>query len=108
MSSWDLLRELPLEIKAVEPELLARPTPRFTRKTTVVHLLGAGEEGLGEDVTYDGDEHDRWPELPLAGSWTLESFSEHVGALGLFMDEPAQHAYLDYRRWASWRAAYPD
>ena len=105
MSSWDLLRELPLEIKAVEPELLARPTPRFTRKTTVVHLLGAGEEGLGEDVTYDGAEHDRWPELALAGSWTLESFSEHVGTLGLFADDPGQHAYLDYRRWAIESAA---
>ena len=41
MSSWDPLRDLPLEIEAVELELLVRPTPRFTRKTTVVHLLGA-------------------------------------------------------------------
>ena len=105
MSSWDLLRDLPLEIKAVEPELLVRPTPRFTRKTTVVHLLGAGEEGLGEDVTYDGALHDRWPELALAGSWTLESFSEHVGALDLFETDPGQHAYLDYRRWAIESAA---
>ncbi|MGZ4359260.1 MAG: hypothetical protein ACXVZW_05685, partial [Gaiellaceae bacterium] len=105
MSSWDLLRDLPLEIRVVEPELLARPTPRFTRKTTVVHLLGAGEEGLGEDVTYDGDEHDRWPELPLAGSWTLESFSEHLGSLDLFAGEPTQHAYFDYRRWAIESAA---
>ena len=105
MSCWDLLRELPLEIKAFEPELLARPTPRFTRKTTVVHLLGAGEEGLGEDVTYDGALHDRWPELALSGSWTLESFSEQVGTLDLFADDPGQHAYLDYRRWAIESAA---
>src|SRR5471032_2230696 len=105
MSSWDLLRDLPLEIKAVETELLVRPTPRFTRKTTVVHLLGAGEEGVGEDVTYDGALHDRWPELAVAGSWTLESFSEHVGSLDLFVDDPGQHAYLDYRRWAIESAA---
>ena len=105
MSSWDLLRDLPLEIEAVEPELLARATPRFTRKTTVLHLTGAGEEGLGEDVTYDGAEHDRWPQLALEGSWTLESFSEHVGALDLFAAEPAQHAYFDYRRWAIESAA---
>ena len=45
MSSWDLLRDLPLEIKVVEPELLVRPMPRFTRKTTVVHLLGGGRGG---------------------------------------------------------------
>ena len=31
-----------------------RRRPEFTRKTTVVRLAGAGEEGLGEDVTYDG------------------------------------------------------
>ena len=105
MSSWDLLRDLPLEIERVEPELLARPTPRFTRKTTVMHLFGAGEEGLGEDVTYDGAEHDRWPKLALEGSWTLESFSEHVGAVDLFTGEPGQHAYFDYRRWAVESAA---
>src|SRR5262249_34909081 len=49
--------------------------PDFLRKTTVVHLSGAGEEGIGEDVTYHGEEHDRTqergPDLPLAGSWTL-------------------------------------
>ena len=105
VSSWDLLRDLPLEVKAVEPELLARPTGRFTRKTTVVHLAGGDEEGLGEDVTYDGAEHDNWPKLPLEGSWTLESFSEHVGELDLFAADPGQHAYLDYRRWAIESAA---
>ena len=106
MSTWDLLRDLPLEIEAVEPEVLARATPRFTRKTTVVHLSGGGEEGLGEDVTYDGEEHDRWPQqLALEGSWTLESFSEHVGAVDLFAAEPDQHAYFDYRRWAIESAA---
>ena len=105
MSTWDLLRDLPLEIEAVEPEMLARATPRFTRKTTVVHLSGGGEEGLGEDVTYDGDEHERWPQLALEGSWTLESFSEQVGAIDLFAAEPSQHAYFDYRRWAIESAA---
>jgi hypothetical protein len=105
MSTWDLLRDLPLTIEAVEPELLARATPRFTRKTTVLHLSGEGEEGLGEDVTYDGEEHERWPQLALEGSWTLESFSEQVGAIDLFAAEPTQHAYLDYRRWAIESAA---
>jgi hypothetical protein len=105
MGTWDLLRDLPLEIEAVRPELLARETPHFTRKTTVVHLAGAGEEGLGEDVTYDGDEHDRFPRLELEGSWTLESFSAHVGELDLFTPEPKQAAYDDYRRWAVESAA---
>ena len=49
------LSELPLEVERyeLEPhELYVRPD--FTRKTTVVRLIGGGEEGLGEDVTYDG------------------------------------------------------
>src|SRR5262249_1345508 len=76
--------------------------PDFLRKTTVVHLQGAGEEGIGEDVTYHGEEHDslqeRGPDLPLAGSWTLHAFSEHLASQALFTGEPAQHAYHDYRR----------
>ena len=75
----------------------------------MVHLQGAGEEGIGEDVTYHGEEHDklqaRGADLPLAGSWTLHTFSEHLGEQPLFEEEPAQHAYLDYRRWAFESAA---
>jgi hypothetical protein len=105
VSSWDLLRGLPVEIETVESETLTRQTPRFVRKTTVLHLGGRGEEGLGEDVTYDSAEHDRFPRLALEGSWTLESFSGHVGGLALFATPPEQHAALDYRRWAVESAA---
>ena len=110
MSLYDAVGNLPLEIDGytLEPlELQARPD--FLRKTTLVHLRGAGEEGIGEDVTYDGDEHDRaqerGPDLPLAGSWTLQTFSEHLETLPLFDAEPAQHAYHDYRRWSYESAA---
>jgi L-alanine-DL-glutamate epimerase-like enolase superfamily enzyme len=110
VSLYDRVRELPLEIGGYELgplELQARPD--FLRKTTVVRLLGAGEEGIGEDVTYDGVEHDRLqqrgPDLPLAGSWTLRSFSEHLAALPLFEAEPEQRAYRDYRRWGFESAA---
>lgn len=110
MSLYDTVRDLPLTIEGYALEgLVAEVSSGFVRQTTVVHLQGAGEEGLGEDVTYEGAEHDRTAErgadLPLAGSWTLESFSRHLDALPLFDHEPDQHAYLDYRRWAYESAA---
>jgi hypothetical protein len=110
VSLYDAVKDLPLEIGgyALEGlELQARSD--FLRKTTVVHLQGGGEEGIGEDVTYHGEEHDlqqeRGPVLPLAGSWTLHAFSEHLATQPLFDHEPEQHAYLDYRRWAFESAA---
>jgi L-alanine-DL-glutamate epimerase-like enolase superfamily enzyme len=87
-----------LEIDGYELERLEKPVTRgFTRVTTLVHLRGGGEEGLGEDVTWYAEHHDRQqaagPVLPLAGSWTLESFSEAL-------EMPDQH-----RRWAYESAA---
>ena len=110
MSLYDAVRDLPLEIESYTLELLElQARPDFLRKTTVVHLDGGGEQGIGEDVTYHGEEHDRTQErgadLPLAGSWTLHTFSEHLATLPLFDAEPAQHAYHDYRRWAYESAA---
>ena len=110
MALYNLVRELPLhvEIYELEPhELYVRP--EFTRKTTVVRLLGSGEEGLGEDVTYDGPlqeaQQGRGPVLPLAGEWTIESFSRHLETEALFPEPPERHDYLDYRRWAFESAA---
>ena len=110
MSLYDAVKDLPLEIESYELELLSlQARADFLRKTTVVHLQGAVEEGIGEDVTYHGEEHDRLqehgPALPLTGSWTLHTFSEHLATLRLFDAEPAQHAYHDYRRWAFESAA---
>jgi len=110
VSLYDAVRELALVVEGYE--LLGHEYvigPEFTRKTTVVRLLGAGEEGLGEDVTYNADEQDaqqaRGPILPLAGEWTLEGFSAHLDTLPLFEREPEMHAFLDYRRWAFESAA---
>ena len=45
----------------------------------MIRLHGGGEEGLGEDVTYDGElqtaQQEHGPTLPLAGSWTFDSFA---------------------------------
>ena len=107
---YDAVKELPLTIESYELDLLElQARADFLRKTTVVRLRGGGEEGLGEDVTYHAEEHDRLQErgsdLPLAGSWTLHTFSEHLATLPLFDAEPAQHAYHDYRRWGFESAA---
>lgn len=110
MSLYDAVRDLPLAIEGYALEVLEqRVSSDFLRKTTVVRLAGAGEEGLGEDVTYDAAEHDRQQQrgsvLPLAGTWTLDSFSEHLAGQPLFDHEPGQRAFLDYRRWGFESAA---
>jgi L-alanine-DL-glutamate epimerase-like enolase superfamily enzyme len=110
MSLYDAVRNLQLTVEGYElagHEYVI--SPEFTRKTTVIRLQGVGEEGLGEDVTYEPSEHDaqqaRGPVLPLADKWTLDSFSRELEGLPLFEREPERHAYLDYRRWAFESAA---
>src|SRR3954470_13516540 len=110
MSLYDSVRDLSLDIDGYTLEGLEQQVSSdFLRKTTIIHLSGAGEEGVGEDVTYDTAEHDlqqgRGAILPLAGAWTLHSFSNHLATLPLFDHEPEQHAYLDYRRWGFESAA---
>ena len=110
MSLYDSVRDLPLIVESYSLDGVEQQvSPTFLRKTTVIHLLGGGEEGLGEDVTYEAAEQDlqreRGAVLPLQGQWTIESFSDHVGTLPLFDHEPEQHRFLDYRRWAFESAA---
>jgi hypothetical protein len=110
VSLYGRVRSLPLLIDSYELEGRAMAvSSEFVRKTTVVRLLGAAEEGVGEDVTYDAREHDlqqaRGAVLPLAGDWTLDSFSARLRTLPLFVHEPAVTASLDYRCWAFESAA---
>ena len=96
MPLFDRVRELPLTIDRVELEPHALPLKHMTRRTTVVHLHGAGHEGVGEDVSYDGDLQLAFTDdaLPsLAGTHTLETFS------GLVADQPG------YRPWGLESAA---
>ena len=63
MATYDAIAGLPLEIEGYELEAFERPVSSgFVRHTTVVRLRGGGEEGLGEDVTYEADEHERLPQ----------------------------------------------
>ena len=102
--------ELPLGVDSYALEPLERAVSSgVTRRTTVVHLLGRGEEGLGEDVTYDEGEQLAFQRdgagLPLAGRFTLASFSTRLAELDLFPSGPSMPAFRDYRRWGFESAA---
>jgi hypothetical protein len=110
VSTWDRLAGLPLNVEDYALEPLRRELgPTFTRATTVIHLHGRGEEGLGEDVVYAEEEHDALeaagPGQPLAGDWTLADFCAHVGTLDLFGEPPDKEVSRRYRRWAFESAA---
>lgn len=108
--TFERLAGLPVQIDRYELEPLEQEVSSdFTRLTTVIHIGGGGHEGIGEDVTYDALDHvalqDAGPALELAGSWTVESFCDHVGGLDLFPAEPVRDVSRLYRRWAFESAA---
>ncbi len=108
MSTYELVQDVPLRIEHVELEQLAlEPRAGFRRLTTVVHLHGGGEEGLGEDVTYQPQEHEAPPVPELAGDWTIDSLSHRLEGAGLFGHETLDTAAADYRRWG-WESAALD
>jgi L-alanine-DL-glutamate epimerase-like enolase superfamily enzyme len=110
VSTWELLAALPLEIEgySLDP-LQAQVSSEFERKSTIIHLRGNGLDGLGEDVTYDAVDHEimqaAGPKLPLAGSFTIASFCEHLAALSLFEQPPEREVSALYRTWAYESAA---
>ena len=77
--------------------------------TTEIELHGGGEVGVGEDVTYDGLDHVAFQAegaaLPLAGSYTLESFFAKLDELDLWPSPPVREPSILYRRWAFESAA---
>ena len=80
MPLYDTVKDLTLTIERVELEPHVLPLKHLTRRTTVFHLHGAGEEGVGEDVTYE-EAHHQDVELPdLTGEHTIDSFSKLVGS----------------------------
>ncbi len=111
MSTYDLVRGLGVEVESYDLAGLQRDVSSdFTRRTTIVSLHGAGETGIGEDVTYSSDDQERFqqagPVHELAGTHTLDSFSALVGSLDLFpAAEPSMGAARYYRRWAFESAA---
>ncbi|HEY8584011.1 MAG TPA: hypothetical protein VIL49_13740 [Capillimicrobium sp.] len=110
-ATFDRLAGLPLRVEGYELEgHVFAPSPEFTRKTTDIRLHGGGHVGIGEDVVYDPEDHDRaqaaGPVLDLAGEFTLASFCDHVESLELFEGrQPAYAASWEYRVWAYESAA---
>ncbi|MGZ4354390.1 MAG: hypothetical protein ACXVZ4_12675, partial [Gaiellaceae bacterium] len=97
MGTYASFADLPLAVEELELAGLRLELPQWTRHTTVVHLRGAGEEGIGEDVTYDGElqlaHQSEGPGVDVAGEHTLDSFSRLVADVA------------GYRRWAYESAA---
>jgi L-alanine-DL-glutamate epimerase-like enolase superfamily enzyme len=113
MGTFDLLADLPLDVESYGLEPLAMDVSSgFRRQTTVIHLHGVGEEGVGEDVVYDGEDHDRlqqagaYLDLATDGGTTLGDFCARIDALDLFPAEPVRGEVSRlYRRWAFHSAA---
>jgi L-alanine-DL-glutamate epimerase-like enolase superfamily enzyme len=110
-SLFERVARLPIEVEGYELEANdLEYSPEFTRPSTIIHLRGGGEEGIGEDVVYDVLDHvamrDAGPVLDLTRPGTLGELCELLGELDLFegappVREPSRH----YRRWAFESAA---
>ena len=110
MASFAALADLPLRIDDYGLEGLSRAVSSdFTRVSTVIRLRGAGEEGVGEDVSYAEEAHTSLqaagPVQPLAGEWTIASFCDHLEALDLWPQPPGSDAFVHYRIWGYESAA---
>ena len=98
MSTYSLIADLPVVVESYELEGLEQAVSSdFVRRTTVVRLRGAGEEGVGEDVVYDAEDQLRFQDagsvLDLAGEHTFDSLSARFEGLP------------DLRRWGFESAA---
>jgi hypothetical protein len=93
---FDAVRGLELDLESFATERReAAVSTEFVRVTTTVVLAGGGETGRGEDVTYQAELHDGYPELRERGRMSLEEYSRRLDAYG----------FEDYRRWAFESAA---
>jgi L-alanine-DL-glutamate epimerase-like enolase superfamily enzyme len=110
MALFEKLAELPIEVESYELEGRDATYGDFTRPSTIIHLRGGGEEGLGEDVVYDVLDHiahrDAGPINDFSSASNLGDFCELAGGLDLFKDSPPEReSSRHYRRWAYESAA---
>src|SRR4051794_40685066 len=107
---WPRVADLPLVVEGCEYDRMhAVLAYGFERITTHVRLVGAGADGLGEDLSLfreDGTSlHQARPPLPLAGEWTLEDFCAHVAELEVWPEPPELDMLRRCRTWAFESAA---
>jgi L-alanine-DL-glutamate epimerase-like enolase superfamily enzyme len=107
--TYALIADLPLQIDSYGLGPLSQQiTAERTRRTTLIGLVGGGEEGVGEDATPIEAEQlafqDRGANLPLAGQWTIDSFSDHLANLELIPPGPYERA-RSFRQWGFESAA---
>jgi hypothetical protein len=110
-ATYARVAELPLLIDRCELVPLVRDTlSGFTKVSIVVRLSGGGQEGEGEDITWD--QIDQIEQLRGAGdlAWlrgrrTLDEFSTLLGLADLFPVAPIRESARHYRRWAFESAA---
>jgi hypothetical protein len=98
VSTYSRISGLPVVVESYWLEGLEQQVgPDFVRRSTVIHLHGGDEEGVGEDVTYDADDQELFQAAgavtDFTGEHTLDSLS------GRFDGLP------DYRRWGFESAA---
>lgn len=109
-SLWPKLADLPLVVESYAYDRLnALFAHDFERVTTHVRLIGAGVDGLGEDVSIHvedgGSLHETQLELPLVGEWTLASFCDHLATLDHWPKPPEWEPARRWRNWAFESAA---
>jgi hypothetical protein len=108
---YSLVAGLPVTVDSYELEgLEQRVSSEFVRRTTVVHLRGAGGEGVGEDVIYDAEDQLRHQAagavLDLVGEHTLDSLSERFEHLPDLRRWGFESAALDLALRQAGRALY--
>jgi hypothetical protein len=107
---WPRLAELPVVVSSYEVERRsAMAAYGHERVTTLIRLAGAGEEGLGEDVSPYEDEantlHALGPVVPLAGEWTLGSLCAHLATIDQWPLPPTWDGMRQWRNWGFESAA---
>jgi len=107
MPLWDSVADLRVHVDGYSLERRElRTAAGWTRVTTTVVLEGAGETGVGEDVTYSAPDHEHVPSgLDLAGTWSLAGLSRRYDELDLWPGDEGNHSGIDHRRWAFESAA---
>lgn len=106
MRRYDCVASHPLIVESVSYERRARAvSSAFTRVTTTVKLHGDGVTGRGEDIVYDTDAHDDYPDPALEGEHTVDGFSTLLDGLDLWDGTETDGHIRSMRRWAFESAA---